>query len=463
MNYTSQDWSRSILSVCAGCLLLAGFAPGALAEDVAAEPAVRAAAVATPVYSAEKSIVLGDKSAGNTVETFALGPDGNLYGLMRVPTKKRSGGLGAFLARAMGAEPVDDDPGTNEVLVADPDGKVLRRWPVAFRADRINVAADGSVWVGGSGRMITYSAEGKELANAALPHVEVVLANKEEVKAVTEEQHQEAIESNKQMLAMYEKAIAAKEKPAKDGKKAEAAKPPKPADEDAEQVSELGYFGQLPVESLKQMAEQMRQQAKELEKSTPEQRLEKTISSFRSQTTVHAINVSADHVYYVARSLKGYGFAVWSVTRDLKAPVKLVDGLGGCCGQCEVRLSGDKLYLADNCKHRVAVYDLKGQLLSNFGKRERAADGGAFGSCCNPMNLCVAASGEIITAESEGLIKSFSPDGKYQQLLGRVDMKNGCKHVPVAITPDGKRLYLLDLTGSRIARLEKKPDASAAR
>ncbi|MGA2498973.1 MAG: hypothetical protein ABSH20_14620 [Tepidisphaeraceae bacterium] len=463
MNHTTQDRSRFFFSVCAGWLFLAGVAPFALAEDAAPEPVARPAAAVAPVYGSEKSIVLGDKRTGNTLETFALGPDGNLYGLMRVPTKKTSGGLGAFLARALGADVADDDPGTNEVLVADPDGKMLLRWPVAFRADRISVAADGSVWVGGSGRMATYSADGKELANAALPHIEVVLANKEEVKAAAEEQHQEAIESNKQMLAMYEKAIAAKQKPAKEAKKAEAAKPARPADEEAEQLSEIDFFGQMPLDNLKQMADQARQEAKELGRSTPEQRLEQMISNFRSQTSVHAISVSADHACYVARSLRGYGFAVWSVTRDLKDPVKLIDGLGGCCGQCEVRLSGDKLYLDDNCKHRVAVYDLKGQLVSNFGKRDRAADGGGFGSCCNPMNLCVAPSGQIITAESEGLIKSFSPDGKYQHLLGRVDLKTGCKHVPVAITPDGNRLYLLDLSGSRIARLEKKTDASAAR
>ncbi|MFI5381318.1 MAG: hypothetical protein ACHRHE_18630 [Tepidisphaerales bacterium] len=466
MNYTSHDWSRSILSVCAGCLFLAGLVPVALAEDDAPEPAVRPAAVVAPVYSSEKWLAFGDKKAGNTLQTFALGPDGNLYGLMQVITRKPRAGLGAFLARAVGNDADDVSAPTYEILVADPEGKLLRRWPLAVSADRVTVAADGSVWVGGGGRMIVYSSDGKELANAALPHVELVLANKEEAKAATEEHHQEAIESNKQMLAMYEKAIAQKEQQAREAKKpgaAKPAKPAKPADEESAELSEPDYFGQLPLASLKQMAEHTRNLTRQLESTTPQERLELAMTQFRSQTSVHAISVSADHAYYVARSLRGYSYAVWRINRDLKDPVKVVDGLGGCCGQCEIRLNGDKLYLADNCKHRVAVYDLKGQLVSQFGKRDRAGDGGAFGSCCNPMNLCFSPSGQIITAESEGLIKGFAPDGTYQRLLGRVDLKSGCTHVPVAMTPDSKILYLLDRSNSRIARLEQKNIASAAK
>lgn len=82
------------------------------------------------------------------------------------------------------------------------------------------------------------------------------------------------------------------------------------------------------------------------------------------------------------------------------------------------------------------------------------------------MNLCFLEDGEVVTSESEGLVKRFSPSGEFSGLIGKAKVSGGCKNVAVAASPDGKRIYFYDLQGSKIIILSQretaKPNTTAA-
>src|SRR5258708_13452677 len=78
------------------------------------------------------------------------------------------------------------------------------------------------------------------------------------------------------------------------------------------------------------------------------------------------------------------------------------------------------------------------------------------------MNVCFGPEGKILTAESEGIIRRFSPAGEYLGLVGRVNLTGGCKNVSLSATADGERGYFCDLPGSRIIVMGPVTDAAEA-
>ena len=146
----------------------------------------------------------------------------------------------------------------------------------------------------------------------------------------------------------------------------------------------------------------------------------------------------------------------------MKGAKETMKGLSGCCGQMDVQCCDGNLVVAENTKHRVAVYDRDGKLVRAFGRNDREGKGDGFGSCCNPMNTRPVANGEIYTAESEGFIKRFDKTGKFLGLVAEAKLTGGCKNVAVAASKDGTRVYFCDLPGSRILYLAKKPTQVAA-
>ena len=73
-----------------------------------------------------------------------------------------------------------------------------------------------------------------------------------------------------------------------------------------------------------------------------------------------------------------------------------------------------------------------------------------FGGCCNPMNLRIDKSGDIYTAESEGIIKRFSSKGEFLSTVAKVTLTGGCKNVAVAVSADGNKVYFCDQPNSKI-------------
>jgi hypothetical protein len=158
-------------------------------------------------------------------------------------------------------------------------------------------------------------------------------------------------------------------------------------------------------------------------------------------------------VFLAAHGAVGYGFDVWKMSPDFENAQPIISDLSGCCGQMDVKVNADGLYVAENSRHRVCHYDSSGKLIDAWGEASRSGIEG-FGSCCNPMNVAFGPSGVIYTAEDDtGRIKRYSPKGELLGLVGAVDVPPGCKNVSIAASNDG-RFYMLDITNSRILQME---------
>ena len=151
--------------------------------------------------------------------------------------------------------------------------------------------------------------------------------------------------------------------------------------------------------------------------------------------------------------------------RELQSPKLLAEGLRGCCQRCDVAAHDGVLYLAENSAHRVVLFDRDGEVLGKWGARSRT-DVEGFAACCNPMNLCFDSDGVLYTAESgPGRVKRYSTDGKFLGLVGYVStqrfegaggMAASCSNIAVAVTSDGRRVYVMDYQNKQIRVLQKK-------
>jgi len=182
--------------------------------------------------------------------------------------------------------------------------------------------------------------------------------------------------------------------------------------------------------------------------------------------TVSGLAVSGPYLFAAV----GAGWSMGSKSRlyrfdlNLTQSKLLMEGLRGCCQRCDLAARDNILYLAENSAHRVVRCDHDGRILGSWGTRAREGLDG-FGSCCNPMNLCFGADGTLYTAESGlGRIKRYKPDGTLLNLVGYVDVERfntagalaaSCSNIAIAVTPDGRRLYVMDYKNNLIRVLEK--------
>ncbi len=73
------------------------------------------------------------------------------------------------------------------------------------------------------------------------------------------------------------------------------------------------------------------------------------------------------------------------------------------------------------------------------------------------MNVCFGPGGELYTAESTtGRIKRYQVDAELIGLAGNAEITSGCKHVAVAVSPDGSEVYVLDYGKQRIVVLSSE-------
>jgi sugar lactone lactonase YvrE len=71
------------------------------------------------------------------------------------------------------------------------------------------------------------------------------------------------------------------------------------------------------------------------------------------------------------------------------------------------------------------------------------------------MNVAFGPEGAVYTAEDNtGRIKRYSPQGKLLGLVGSVELVPGCKNCSIAVSSDGSRVYMLDITRGHIVRME---------
>lgn len=399
-------------------------------------------------------VVLRDPKSNRSLQTFCIGPDGRLFGVV---------------AKSFydGAEQTEG----GDIRVLDAVGKETATWTTKFTPQRIAAAPDGGLFVGGSGRILHLSSDGKTVAEVESPHLKVVLADKAALRKAAEEQHAENLRQYEEQLASFDEQVKSlsdqlkKEEEAKKNssdKKSEKKERKSTVRSTASSI--FSIFSESGGEaSVKSQLEQFRQiqdsykRMLETEKKKSLEDIEREIAA-RLQR-IHGIAASADAVYVATAMAKGYGYAVWRMDRDFGNAKEIITGLSGCCGQIDIQAKGKELFVAENSRHRVVRYDDSGKKLGAWGKRDRDGAAGGFGGCCNPMNLCFTGDGSVVTSESEGVMKRFSPDGKFAGFVGNAKVGGGCKNVAVAVSTDGKHAYFYDQQGSQIIVFDRVDSA----
>lgn len=371
-----------------------------------------------------KEVKLTGKN-GNGLQTLAVDADGRVLALVAPPR--------GFSAAQKGV--------TSAVHILDSDGKETDVLTVNFHASAVNAGPDGTIYIAGDGKLARFDKKGKAIGDVVeLPFIAEMLKDKDKMKAKAEKQVKDQKDSFTKMVDQY------KDRTAKLEEKAKAAK---------EKGEELSKTDVAQLKQNKQILDSFKETEKYYDSMTVESVLEGILGRVK---VINSVSANEKEVYLVSGESEGYGFALWRMGTDLKDPKKVMTGMTGCCGQMDVQCCGGDIVVAENTKHRFARYDRDGKELAAGGKRGKETEPGCFGGCCNPMN--VKACGEdVLTAESEGLIKRFGPTGEFKGIVGAVAISGGCKNVAVGSTADMSRVFFCDQPGSRVLILAKKPEA----
>lgn len=365
-------------------------------------------------------IEVGSKSnPGMRIKTFCLDQAGNL--------------LAAY------------GTGAGEIRVFNPDGKLLETWQVPIAPDAINVDQDGTIYVAGSGKIMTLDNKGSILSTKDAPHAKAVKESNAKLRAQVVQQMKARSTTVVNMVPRLEKMIQQIKDKNKDKKLTE---------QDKKRI--------LSYERILEQYKKMEQTAKKTKEPTDQEIDAQVEAMSKRKLRVSSLSANEKEIFIACSAIQGYGYEVWRTDKNFDNPTVIVKGLRGCCGQMDVQCNADGIFVAENSRHRVSHYDREGKVIKHWGKRDRNGVEG-FGSCCNPMNVAVGRVGEVYTAESNlGYIKRYSADGKYLDFVGKVKLVPGCKNVSIMVSPDGDRVYMMDLTRNHIIVMARKPTATVS-
>ncbi len=318
-----------------------------------------------------------------------------------------------------------------EIRVYNPEGDLVATWSLEVAPQAMTVAEDGTIYVAGYEKIMKLSADGKQLAVADLPHGKLIDESKDKIREDTVKQIKEQKERmQKYVDRQLETVELLKKKPEAERTKADKIR--------------------------LQQAEMMVKSYQRFLKDDDETINKRVLSTINMKKTVASLAVTNEDVFVATYDVTGYGFCIWRLSQNLDQPKKIVTNLRGCCGNMHIGAGKGEIFVAENARHRVCRYDREGELIKTFGKKDRDGIDG-FSSCCNPMNVCITGNGEVYTSESNvGRIKRYTSDGEYLELIGTVDLVPGCKNVSIVVTPDHKRVYMMDKTRSHVVVMEKK-------
>ena len=387
----------------------------------------------TATHEQTSTITIPGGERRGQLRTFCLAGDGNLLAAC-------GGEQTTFVRGTSGIEAkVTGEPA--EIKVLSPEGKLLATWKLDVMPQAVNVAPDGTIYVGGQGRVARLDKQGKVLRTADAPHMAELgplppLPEKKEPKPESEEEAKAKQAKIEELRAKAKSAVAALREAARQLSAGAAGEKPS---------AEANAKYQEAMQAYIKANEDLREAT-----ITPEVLAMQKRAALAHKSAVTGIAATDQHVFVACPETKGYGFAVWRTDRDFGSPKKIVTGLRGCCGNMDIQAFGGDLYVAENARKRVVRYDPEGKELAAWGESDRKGIEG-FGSCCNPMCIRFGPGGKVYTSESNvGSIKRFSPDGQFLGLVGTVKIVPGCKHVPIGISGDSRRVYMLDITRSHI-------------
>lgn len=329
---------------------------------------------------------------------------------------------------------------SSEVHVLDADGNKLSAVTVDFHANSVNAGPDGTIYVAGDGKLARFDQDGKMVGEVVeLPFIKELIKDEKGMKERAAKQIEAEKKSREVSVKAFKERLEALEKKEKVAK------------DKGESLSKTDA-AQL---------EQYRLIVKSLEVSEQAQSIDAVVAGIIGRAKViSSVSANEKELFLVCGEVEGYGFSVWRMGLDLKDAKKVKSSLSGCCGQMDVQCCGEDIVVAENTRHRFARYDRDGKELATGGKRGKETEPGCFGGCCNPMNV-KALGADILTAESEGIIKRFGPTGEFKSIVGGVSITGGCKNVALGASPDGSRIYFCDQPGSQVmilAESAKKSD-----
>lgn len=398
---------------------IATSALGAVAGD--AKPAPAKAGDKAATHKLLKGVKVAGKN-GNTLQTLAVDGDGRVLALVAPPR--------GFSQTKAGV--------TSEVHVLDPDGEAAGVWAVPFHANALNTAPDGTVYVAGDGKLAKFDKAGKALGGVVdLPFIADMVKDKNKLKAMAEKQMKAQKASFEGMVKQF------KDRAAKLEAKEKAAK---------EKGEELTKSEKTQLTQSRQILDSY----KDMDKYYADMTVDTVLDGILGRVKViSSVSVGAKDVFVVCGENEGYGFGLWRMDLDLKNAKKITGNISGCCGQMDVQCCGDDIVVAENTKHRFARYDRDGKELAAGGGRGAETNAANFGGCCNPMNVR-ACGGDVLTTESEGIVKRFGPAGEFKGVVGSVALTGGCKNVGVGASADGTRVYFCDQPNGRVLILAEK-------
>lgn len=326
------------------------------------------------------------------------------------------------------------------VQIYSPELELVSQHPLEFVPSAMALDKSGRIFVGGEGKLVKMSRDGEVLISKVSPTMESV--DMDELRAEIRETLEKQQEQIKKSFAKQIESLS------KQVEKVEAIEEEERTKADKRKLTRI----QSQLNSYKQF---LKQQGGEVTEEMIDQRLQYS-------SGISAITVTAKDLFMATTARSGSGFEVYRMNHELEGSECVIKRLRGCCGQMDVYAHGENVYVAENTKFKVGVYDREGNSLASFGDRLKG-DNQGFGSCCNPMNVHCCSNGDILTAESSvGKIKRFNTDGEMVGYVGKAMIGGGCKKVTIGFDEGRDRYYVQSEDANEIcvlnpAKSEKGP------
>lgn len=384
-----------------------------------------------------------DTQTGSHRQTASFTPtiDGKPAGLATFRVRLDDGHLIAAVSTQTNRFSMPGSNGSGDsprgfIQVYSPDLKLVEQFPLPFPPSALDVDQSGTIYVAGEGQLCRMSREGKMEQSGECPNlVGVDLEElKKEILAEAKKQQEQVKEIYQQQVAAFEDQI----------KKIEAM----PEEERSSSDKNRLKMAKSQIDVYREVLNQQ----SEVNEEVIEYRL-------KAAANVTALAVTDKDLFVATSARTGSGYEVYRTRHDFSEPQRVIEGLRGCCGQMDIHAVGDQLFVAENTRFQVGIYDRDGQPLSSFGERLNS-DNLGFGSCCNPMNVLCCGNGEILTAESSiGKIKKFNQEGELVEYIGRARIGGGCKHVAIGYDEARDRYYVQYEDANQICLLSPVSEA----
>jgi hypothetical protein len=198
-------------------------------------------------------------------------------------------------------------------------------------SEAINTAKDGTILVGGQGKLLRLSSEGKVLHQADSPHATAINENQDKLRTEAENQIKGSMGNLGVQIETYERII---------NELTEKAKKEELNDQE-NQILEM-----LPAQ-LEVFKKQQAERGDEDESKISEKQIADKMAALTTQKSrVASISTDGKYTYVATPALVGYTFDVWKMDDKFENGEIVVADLRGCCGQMDVQACEAGIFVA---------------------------------------------------------------------------------------------------------------------